>query len=414
MRVLLTLCLLCVSTAVMAEEAKPTLTERLQSTASEHRYALHHDAGVFGGPAWEQLLSEGAKAQFFLLGEEHGIAENAEFAGALYAALTKSGYDRFAIEISPPLASALDQAAAAGLESLREFLNTPGQAVAFFGMAEEAQLLVDVRAATAGSDTVLWGLDYEVLADRYLLAQLQTMDKPEAAQQALDVLSAASAQSWERYAEERSPQYIYSFAGDPQLVQALRRAWPQANAEARRKINTLEQTLRINQLWVQGQGLASNQHRADFNRANFIDYWRAEREAGRMPKVVAKFGASHMVRGRSMTEVFDLGSLMAETAALHGGHSFHLLVLPGVQSQVARFDPTTLRVAPAPAKDSYAKGLEVLLPLAPEAQFTLFDLRPLRPLLGRQHAEISAELMRIVHGFDALLLMNGSTPSGNL
>lgn len=414
MRSLLTLCLLCLSAGSTAEQAKPTLTERLQSTASEHRYALHHDGGVFGGPAWEILLSEGAKAQFFLLGEEHGIAENAEFAGALYAALTRSGYDRFAVEISPPLASALDRAAASGLDTLREFLNTPGQSVAFFGMAEEAQLLVDVRAATPGSDTALWGLDYEVMADRYLIAQLQAMDEPEAAQQALDALAAASTQSWQRYTEERAPQHIFSFAGDPQLVQRLSRAWPQADAEAKRMINTLEQTLRINQLWVSGQGWASNRYRAEFNRANFIDYWRAEREAGRMPKVMAKFGASHMVRGRSMTEVFDLGSLLAETAALHGGHSFHLLVLPGVGADVARFDPTTLRFAAAPAKDGYAKGLEALLELAPDDQFTLFDLRPLRPLLGRQRAEISVELMRIVHGFDALLLMNGSTASTNL
>ena len=414
MRVVLSLILLCCSQLICAEEAKPTLAERIAAAATEHQLPLVQTEGQFSGPGWDWLLSEGRQAQFFLLGEEHGIAENPQFAGALFAELTGSGYEHLAIEISPPMAAALDQAAASGFDSLKTLLSTPGSAPAFFGMAEEAQMLAAVRAAVPQVDQVFWGLDYEVLADRHLLQQLDAMDKPDAAQAALQVLTEASTAAWQRHSETGGPQHIFSFGGDPALVQTLREAWPDAPAQAAQIIHTLEETLKINQLWVSGQGWASNQRRAKLNRANFLDYWRAQKAAGRSPRVMAKMGGSHMVRGRSMTEVFDLGSLMSETAALEGGHSFHLLVLPGEGAEVANFDPTKLRFHPAPAKDGYAGGLDSILNAAAADQFTVFDLRPLRPLLGRWREGTAPELMRVVHGFDALLLMNGSTASTDL
>ena len=47
--------------------------------------------------------------------------------------------------------------------------------------------------------------------------------------------------------------------------------------------------------------------------------------------------------------------------------------------------------------------------------FTLIDLRPLRPLVfGRRHKALDADLVRTIHGFDALLVTSGSTPSANL
>lgn len=397
----------------LAKDAQ-TLEQRIAQTAADNRHELRLDDGQFSGPAWDLLVREGRAAKFFLLGEEHGIAENPQFAAALYAALAPSGYAHMAIEISPPMATELDLAARAGLDSLTAFLAQPESAVAFFGMAEEAQMLVDVRAASASEHSALWGLDYEVLADRHLIGQLQQMPKPEAAEEAMAALAQASAQSWQEYAETRGPQFIFSFAGDPVLVAALRASWPGADPNADRIMHTLEETLAVNQLWIAGKGWGSNQRRAELNRANFLRYWQAEKAAGRSPRVFAKFGASHMVRGRSSTEVFDLGTLLPEVAAIEGGHSFHLLVLPGIGADVGVLDPTKLRYAAAPAKDGYAKGLDSILNLAEADQYTLFDLRPLRALLGRWRDGTSPELMRVVHGYDALLLMNGSTASSNL
>ncbi len=44
--------------------------------------------------------------------------------------------------------------------------------------------------------------------------------------------------------------------------------------------------------------------------------------------------------------------------------------------------------------------------------FTLIDLRPLRPLLSAARTKTAdPELMRIVYGFDAVLVLTGSHPS---
>ena len=78
MRVVLSLILLCCSQLICAEEAKQTLAERIAAAAAEHQMPLVQTEGQFSGPGWDWLLSEGRQAQFFLLGEEHGIAVRVE------------------------------------------------------------------------------------------------------------------------------------------------------------------------------------------------------------------------------------------------------------------------------------------------------------------------------------------------
>jgi hypothetical protein len=113
-----------------------------------------------------------------------------------------------------------------------------------------------------------------------------------------------------------------------------------------------------------------------------------------------------------MTDTFDIGALLPELAALEGRPSFNVLILPGVESQIARFNPADSSYQPALAKDGYAADLEPLTNAAHADAFSLIDLRPLRPIVGMSAS--SEALRRTVLGFDALLVMSGSTPPGNL
>jgi hypothetical protein len=397
--------------AGMAAET-PTLDAQLQAAATEHRLVLDYADGRFSGPAWEMLLEEGRKAQFFAIGEEHGIAENPKLAAALFAELVKDGYSKLAIEISPPMASALEQALSRdGLAGLQALYAQVGAEPAFYGMREEAEFLAAARAA-APAGPFLWGADYEVGADRYLLRRLAELPKPDAAQVALAALTEASNASWAKYEETGGPQHIFSFAGDPELVRAVTTAWPERDAEADWILTTLEETLEINKLWVSGQAWRSNERRSVFLRNSFLRHWKQARLAGPAPRVMLKFGGSHVVRGRNMTDVFDIGALLPELAALEGRPSFSVLILPGVESQIARFNPVDWAYHPAPAKDGYAKDLEPLVGAAHDDAFTLIDLRPLRPIVGMR--DPSEARRRIVLGFDALLVLSGSTASANL
>lgn len=403
-------------TAAQAQQTPPPpapspLTERITARANESRMRLDYDGQRFSGPAWDLLLSEGQASRYFCIGEEHGIAENPKLAAQLFGALTPSGYNHVCVEISPPMAAELDRAARGGVEGLRTLFADPGANVAFFGMRQEAEWIASARAAVHGRGQTVWGLDYEVGGDRRILARLKAKRKPAAAAAALQALEDASTTSWAQYAATRNPQFIFSFAGDPALVAAVRTAWPHADAEAALMLETLEETLAINQLWTQRQGWASNQRRAQFNRRNVRRYLHAEPDA----KVLFKFGSSHMVRGLSHTQVLDIGTAVSEMAEDRGEKSFHVFVLPGAGRQVAQFNPSDWRYNPSDAGTYEDEGMTPLLAAAYPDAFTLIDLRPIRPLVfGARHKALDADLVRVIHGFDALLVLSGSTASSNL
>jgi len=388
---------------------------KLTEAARENRSRLNFDGDVFSGPAVEQLLAAARSSQFFLIGEEHGIAENPKLVAQLFTALVVDGYEKLVIEVSPPVATILDTATKGdGIEGLRHLYASPGGKPAFFGMREEAELLAVARAARPDAANVFWGVDYEVASDRPLLRQLSNMDRPASSDQPLETLIAASDAAWSQYVETGGPQYIFSFSGDPALVMAVSDAWPNPDDKATWILDTLRSTLEINQLWVEGRGWESNARRAALMRSNFLRHWQAAKGDGKTPKVIAKLGSNHIVRGRNMTGTFDLGTLLPEIAAAEGSRSFSVLVLPGIESLTAVLNPSSWTYESRPAKDDYAKGLETLTDAAYTDAFTLIDLVALRPIIGSSIDKYGAGVARVVHGFDMLLVMSGSTASSEL
>jgi hypothetical protein len=401
--------------AFAQDSAPPTREDNIVAAAQQARLRLEYDGGSFSGPAWDRLVEAGKASQFFLLGEDHGIAENPILAGQIFSVLVDDGYSKFSIEISPTMAWLLDTVLAeGGLDGLRELFAQPGGEPAFFGMAEEAEMLAVVRLAAPDGEPVLWGTDYEVGGDRQLIRLLQEADKPAAAAMALEELAEAAAASWAEYEKTGSPQFIFSFAGDPALVRAVREAWPEPDSRSAVILNTLEQTLTVNNLWTQGKGWESNQARAALQKENFLRYWRAAKQRGETPRVFAKYGGSHIVRGLSQTGVYDLGTLLPEIAAIEGSRSFSLMVIPGEGSSVAGLNPSNWTYEARPASGGYLEGMQPLMDAAFDDAFTLIDLAPVRSVVGMNRGDLDDELFRIVHGFDMLLVMTGSTPSGEL
>jgi len=392
-----------------AAPPKPGPLADIAVAAQANRMRLAFDGKRFSGAAYDWLLKRGSEAHAFLIGEEHGIAENPKLAAQLFAALVPHGYRHVAVEISPPMASTLDAALRNDGPAFQRLVTTAESRVPFFGMREEAQWLIDARAAAPAGKPFLWGLDYDIAADRYLIEQLNRRSKPPGASAALGQLRAASNASWARYAETHNPQFVYSFAGDPKTVQAVRAAWPKPDPSSDMILETLERTLEINAAWSAGKGYQSNQLRAQFMRSNLLRYWRRTPPGER---VFMKFGASHMVRGVSMSDVFDIGSLVPELVAERGGRSFHLLVLPGPGTQTANLDPTKFTYVPG-NRDEYGEAMDIFDTSVLPGTFTLFDMAPLRPV-ARSSGSVPLPLWRVIHGFDAVLVMTGSHPSSNL
>ena len=358
------------------------------------------------------MLARGRAAHFFLLGEEHGIAENPKLAAALFRALVPAGYAKVAVEISPPMAAALDRALRdGGFDGLRRLLADEASRVAFFGMREEAEWLAAARAALPGGRPFLWGCDYEVGGDRHLIGLLKAKRKPAAAEAALAALEAASNASWARYHETRNPQFIYSFSGDPALVQAVRAAWPRADAEALAILETLEETFAINRLWFERRG------------------FEFERPPRRLP--ARQFPAALAGRRRRQAAgVPEIRRVAYHPRPQPDRHVRHRRPGPGDRGAggADRLPPAGAGRAgprhrqfrsgdlqlPRRASRQYQEGMELLLGQAWPDAFTLFDTAPLRPIARSSARDLHPELARAIHGFDAILVMSGSTPSANL
>jgi len=131
-----------------------------------------------------------------------------------------------------------------------------------------------------------------------------------------------------------------------------------------------------------------------------------------------KFGATHVVRGVSWTGVHDIGSMAAEAAALRGGRSFHLLVGGGADGQHGVINPTNMSIMPTPVDMLDPEfGLGFLLAEVPKTGMYVLDLRPLRSLVAsadRLTALNNPEAVRVIHGFDALVVWNRTTATNKL
>ena len=401
------------ATEVAPAAAKPPLAERLTGQALNHRLPVAFDGDTVSGPGFDRLIAEGRAARFFLVGEEHGVAQVPALVGRLITALAPAGYSRLGLEVSPPAAEALDRAARGGIGGLKRLYAQHPPGPAFYAMAEEARMLATVRAAVPGKAPVLCGFDYEVLLDRMLIELLKAR-APASARPALAALEAASNASWAAYESTHDIGGLFSFSGDPALVRAVQAAWPTPDAASTEVLDTLEQTLVINQHQTEKRWFQSNDSRARFNRSNWARFWRTEGARISPPRVMLKFGAGHMVRGRSMTEVYDIGGLVAETAALRGEESFHLLVVP-LDGRQAVLNPQTLAYGGAPVSTIEELALEPLAAAALPGGSTLIDLRPLRPLMSASVTRTAdPRLTRVVHGYDAVLLVRDARASGNL
>jgi hypothetical protein len=89
------------------------------------------------------------------------------------------------------------------------------------------------------------------------------------------------------------------------------------------------------------------------------------------------------------------------------------MVLNGPGTQIAQFDPTALTYRPGPESD-YHDALAPLIGQAFADGFTLFETGPLRAIARSSATDVDPNLTHVVHGFDAILVMSGSTPSHNL
>src|ERR687883_68028 len=91
-------------------QTPPSPSARLLEALQRNRLPLTMSDGP-AGRGWDWLVLEARAARFTLIGEEHGVAETAQFSAALFNALRGAGYSRIAVEVSPIIAQDIEAAA---------------------------------------------------------------------------------------------------------------------------------------------------------------------------------------------------------------------------------------------------------------------------------------------------------------
>jgi hypothetical protein len=351
-----------------------------------------------------------------LIGEEHGVAETARFSTALFNALRGSGYSRLAVELSPIIAQDIEVAARRdGFQGVVDFLNAPGT-FTFYNLREEAQFIADVIKAAPSSERVLWGLDREIFSDRYLISRLEAR-VPQRARAAFTRLKQASANAWARNEQTRNPDDMFLLAEDPALVSAVRANWPVPDRESDAIMRTLEESLAIETAERTGGAWPYFQRRAKCLRDNLAGMLRAEQGRKLPPKVLMKFGYSHMIRGANYVNVFELGAMADEVAALTGDRGFHIIVLPGPASRQAVLGQGGFSSVATDDFDDFKAGDQRLTRVLANANATgheVIDLRALRPLAMRGLESWNSDLVRTIHGYDAAVIWKAAHASSSL
>ncbi|NOT34572.1 MAG: hypothetical protein HOP12_10420 [Candidatus Eisenbacteria bacterium] len=410
-------CFACLASdsSAIAAPALTSADSALARLLPSVRSTLELRDGKLVGPAAGRLLQAAREARFVGLGEDHGIREVPAVAQALLAELSAAGFRHLAIEVSPFTAGRLAQLALAKEPESRlaaHFRDTLDLAP-FYTLFEERALLGWWLGAAGGKAASLWGVDYEVFADRAMLRRLDEL-ATSAAAHAVIARALSQAEAGVRANLAGDPSQLYLWNTPDADYEALRRAIaPARGSEADRVLEQMEISTRINRAYLEGRGYDSNLERSQLMKRNFMNYYRAAQAAGeRAPRVFLKLGANHVQRGRTETQVHDLGSLVADLAEAEGGSSFTLLVVGGAGTEQAAFNIGKLHYDPVPNRTNEESWAVPFHAAALPTGWTLFDLRAVRSRIrGREFTGLSESARRVLYGYDAMLILGGSGAS---
>ena len=218
----------------------------LEELAGKYAYPLEIKDGKLRGPGAELLLFEATRSDFFMIGEDPGIAEIPDFSTAIYRHAYNIGlrFTHFAIETGPVQAQRLENIAidAAAATLLKDFFEkNPGE-TPFYTLKEEANLLKEVMAIAETNEEILWGLDIDTdKISRYVLNELliEAPDEPTIKLLERELRNAERAYAKFKTTQDRQQLYLYSikeglftqleenFQDDPialQMIKALKAA----------------------------------------------------------------------------------------------------------------------------------------------------------------------------------------------
>lgn len=379
----------------------------LNRQVKKNHFKMERANGQFSGAGWDSLQRAMTKAQFVLLGEQHGLAEVPIFTGAL-AQVFKP--ELFIAEIDPHTAREVERLAKQpGLPTAYERRHP--FSFSFYSWAEEFDLVRQLQTQnvkTIGLDQVPTSAAGRLYLQMAQLSKNKTtrgyLNKQSTALQDKDMalfrnptkdgieamiqLSEAAIDSMLLLTKKEKPEVrkmAQDFAKSYQIFQLNAKGAPNSHTT---RVNMMKRNLLAE---LQPYGLPKNQ----------------------LPKMLFKFGAGHMERGLNRWNVFDVGNLAVNLADAQDQKTLHIIIIGKQGGTQAAFN---LDFSQNQA-DYPAEAMGYLAPYKNEtdSSWGVFDLRPSRNDIIRGRLKMDeSDLKSMIMGYDFLIVIPETTASKNI
>ena len=373
-----------------------------------NRLAITLDKGTLAGPGAAPLLQASRQAQYVLLGEDHGVAEIAQFSSAYFNALAPAGFTTLVTENGPVAASALEGMLKRpdAVAAIARFDAAYPDAIAFYTMRQEAEMLAGFAVA-AGPRFEQWGIDQEFVGTaKYLIAQMLAQPVNPAARAKLEALRQMEAVAYQKAAATGNPmEYLMLSASDEELA-SLRPLL--AGPKEQTALGLLDALLDSRAIYQKSASkVPGDRDLSNRMRLALLKRTLGSRLGVREQKLVVKVGANHAYKGFNPLNNRDVGNFLAERAEGQGLTSLHLIVLAAKGKQL-RFAGAGKPPQPAPIELDGAAFKLLAGAGATDGSWSLFDLRSLRPGLRKLVAG-DIDMLNLINGYDfALVIPEGS------
>ncbi len=352
----------------------------------------------FKGSGWKFLVKNAKASDYFLVGEDHGIAEVAAVSEALFKSVNKIGYEHLAIETGPFTAKILvDLIGNDDQEKVGDFYRSNPFSVPFYGTEQEFQFLSTVHGLS-GATNPIWGLDQEfLLSARPLLRYHLSGFSDEVAIK--NEISIAE-KGYDQILSEKKQDGVW-------LINQTSESWEALEALTKDQltkdmISELKISQEIYQMNFTGKHQQNNQARVD----HFVK-WFEKNDKDSEGKVMIKMGAGHVMKGESIFDVYDLGDYLAKK---ENKQTFHLGLVQtsGFQNAYIPFrDKSALN---SPVNVGMFKGfLDFVSTIIPDEGFVVLDTRVFHSKINELPED--PVVRKLLGGFDALLIFPNATAS---
>lgn len=395
--ILATLALLALPAMTSAQDSDPFAEALGQSVL---QISMTDDSAL-AGDGHRALLDEAAGVHFFLVGEQHAAREIALVETALQRDLAEQDFGYMVVELGPWSTREVERLIRSGDGALAAHIRTPGQQFhfPFVFFEEEAALVEQAVALSPHGEQVLWGVDQEFIGAGAVLAEQLTALAESDEQRAAAARFAAGVAA--------NPMYLGT-ADTDEMVEIVNPFLRDRTSEGFALATGIEQTWRIYGAFTRGAGpiYTANLERENLMKRQFLAHFAAaEARNGEPPRAFFKFGAFHLERGLSGTDVPSFGNFLMEWGRARDLRSVNLMIdcLGGETWGIQQGSPEPC--------ENYA-GLDTDSPLFAamgEARMALFDLRSLRPHLNRAR-DLDPRLRRLILAYDYYLVIRDVTP----